>query len=289
VHQTDSGTTLIDLGVDAIGGLESGRLMAETCLAGLGWVDLTTTQCEPAMLVEVRSDHPVAACFGGQYAGWQIQSEKYFAMGSGPMRVLANREPVIQELKFTDDSECAVGVLEAATLPTDQVCREIAHACGKSPNQLTLLVAPTASIAGHIQVVARSLETCLHKLHALEFDIHAIRSGAGVAPLPPISANDVQGIGRTNDAVLYGATVTLWIDAPIDALVSVGAKLPSSSSSDFGRPFEHILRESEFDFYKIDPLLFSPALVTLISLRDGRSATFGEVRRDVLKQSFGIG
>ena len=43
----------------------------------------------------------------------------------------------------------------------------------------------------------------------------------------------------------------------------------------------------EQDFYKIDPLLFSPAVLNLINLRSGRSYRFGETRPDILQRSFG--
>ena len=67
----------------------------------------------------------------------------------------------------------------------------------------------TASIAGSVQVIARSVETALHKMHEIGFDLTQVRSGFGIAPLPPVAADDLVGIGRTNDAMLYGGEVTL--------------------------------------------------------------------------------
>ena len=62
-----------------------------------------------------------------------------------------------------------------------------------------------------MQVVARSVETALHKLHEIGYDLHNVVSGFGAAPLPPVAADDLVGIGRTNDAILYGGEVTLWV------------------------------------------------------------------------------
>jgi methenyltetrahydromethanopterin cyclohydrolase len=221
-----------------------------------------------------------------QYAGWRIDVEGFFAMGSGPMRALAAKEELFQQIGYQETADVAVGVLETSQIPTDAVCRSIAQACRVAPEQLTLLFARTASIAGHVQVVARSVETALHKLHELGFDLHAIECGWGMAPLPPIAKNDLQGIGRTNDAVLYGGEVTLWVRGDDAAIAAIGAKVPSSASRDFGEPFESIFARYEYDFYKIDPHLFSPAAVTFHNLKSGRTHRFGEPRPDVLARSF---
>src|SRR5258707_9070472 len=90
------------------------------------------------------------------------------------------------------------------------------------PAKLTLLAAPASSRAGNLQVVARSLETALHKLYELKFDLTQVVSGAGTAPLPPVAADDLLAIGRTNDAILYGGRVILWVRADDAQLAEVG-------------------------------------------------------------------
>jgi methenyltetrahydromethanopterin cyclohydrolase len=126
----------------------------------------------------------------------------------------------------------------------------------------------------------------LHKLHEIGFDLTTIQSAWGTAPLPPVAKNDLQGIGRTNDAVLYGGDVTLWVRSDDKALSELGPQVPSSASSDFGEPFESIFARYEYDFYKIDPHLFSPAAITFHNLNSGRTHRFGELRPDVLRRSF---
>ena len=86
--------------------------------------------------------------------------------------------------------------------------------------------------------------------------------------------------------MLYGATVTLWVDADDDAIEAVAANVPSSSSSEHGQPFAKIFKQYEYDFYKVDPLLFSPAVVTIHSLRSGRTWTHGSIETEVLRHSF---
>ena len=288
VTQCESGATLINCGLNGAGGLQAGRAMAEICLADLGSVafqpssEFTGSQ----LLVSVGTDHPVAACMASQYAGWQISVGKFFAMGSGPMRAAANKEELFADIGMAEKTDIAVGVLETGKLPTREACEKIASDCGVAAEQLYLLVAPTASIAGNVQVVARSLETALHKMHEIGFDLSQVSSGYGSAPLPPIAANDMTGIARTNDAVLYGGRVSLWVNCEDEEIERLGPQIPSCASRDFGRPFGEIFAEYDHDFYQVDPQLFSPAQVELINLRSGRRFCFGQVRRDVLELSF---
>jgi len=283
-----NGTQLIDCGIHTPGGLEAGRMLAECCMAGLGHVRFLPGRGElggwPA--VQVRTDHPVAACLASQYAGWEIKNPDYFAMGSGPMRATANRETLFESIGYVEQTDIAVGVLEAGSLPPDAVSDRLAADCGVATEDLILLVARTACQAGNVQIVARSVETTLHKLVELTFDVDRIESAYGTAPLPPVARNDLDGIGRTNDAILYGAEVALWCRGDDESLSQIGPQLPSSSSTDHGKPFAEIFAHYDHDFYKIDRLLFSPAAVTLINLDTGRTARFGGTRPDLLQQSF---
>lgn len=287
IHEV-AGATVVDLGVKARGGLEAGLALAEVCLAGLGRVSLVPA--DPAVwqgpAVEVFIDQPVAACLASQYAGWQIARGKYFAMGSGPMRAAAGKEALFDDIGLRERPDVAVGVLETAKLPTEEVVEFIAAECGVAPERLTLLAARTASQAGTVQVVARSVETALHKLHELKFDLGRIESGWGVAPLPPPAADDLSGIGRTNDAILYGARVTLWVRGDDESLRAIGPRIPSSASPDHGEPFASIFERYGRDFYQIDPLLFSPAEIALCNLDTGRSFRFGRLMPEVIERSF---
>ncbi len=288
VRRTAAGARLIDCGAQVRGGLEAGRRLAEICLAGLGRVDIGPAAAETGLwpAVTIATDQPVAACMAAQYAGWQIASGKYFAMGSGPMRAAAGTEALFDTIPGRESPPVAVGVLEARTLPPDELQIQLASQCRVGPAQLTLLVAPTASLAGTVQVVARSVETALHKIHELGFDLTRVLSGWGTAPLPPIAAGDLAAIGRTNDAILYGGEVTLWVDAPDAELEAIGPRVPSGASADHGRPFAAIFESYERDFYRIDPHLFSPAVITLVNLASGRSFRYGQVAPGVLQESF---
>ncbi|RIK79591.1 MAG: methenyltetrahydromethanopterin cyclohydrolase [Planctomycetota bacterium] len=288
VHQLQCGATVVDCGVTAPGGLEAGLLVARVCLADLGRVALLPADGGLSPAVQVYSDQPVLACMASQYAGWEVKGERFFAMGSGPMRAAAAREPLFDDLAYSEQATQCVGVLEAGKLPPDAVCRDIAEKCRIEPRDLTLLVAPTRSLAGTLQVTARSVETALHKLHELKFDLRRIESAWGAAPLPPPADNDLAAIGRTNDAILYGGCATLYVRGDDQSLEAVGPHAPSSASKDYGRPFAEVLAAANHDFYQVDPLLFSPAAITFVNLDTGNAFVFGRINRPVLVKSFGM-
>jgi methenyltetrahydromethanopterin cyclohydrolase len=282
------GARVIDCGVKAEGGLEAGLGLARVCLAGLGNVSFLPGESAgaPGLEVQVVSDHPVLACMASQYAGWQVQVGKFFAMGSGPMRAAYGREELFEHISGRESPPVAVGVLETRKLPDAEVITHLAEKLQLPPEKITLLTAPTTSMAGTVQVVARSLETALHKLHSLGFDLAQVVSGTGVAPLPPVAADSLGGIGRTNDAILYGGRVVLWVRADDAALAEIGARVPSGASEDHGEPFAEIYARYGQDFYKIDSMLFSPAMIVFHNLKTGRTHSFGSLDPDVLRKSF---
>jgi methenyltetrahydromethanopterin cyclohydrolase len=288
LHAEPGQPLVVDAGIKARGGLAAGLLLARAAMAGLGEVRVVPWHASgwggPA--IAVYTDHPLLACMCAQYAGWRIAHGKYFAMGSGPMRALAAQEALFGRLGYTETSQVAVGVLETPELPPAEVAGQIAAACRVEPHRLTLLAGRTASQAGTVQVAARAVETAMHKLFELGFDLSRVESGFGVAPLPPVARDDLTAIGRTNDAVLYGGEVTLWLRAEDDELASLAARLPSSASPAHGRPFLELFAEAGHDFYRMDPHLFSPAVVRLCNLQTGRSMRCGELRLDILERSF---
>jgi methenyltetrahydromethanopterin cyclohydrolase len=288
VDRGSKGARLFDCGVRARGGLSAGLRLARVCLAGLAEVALVPGETGGwrGPVVQVYSDNPLQACMASQYAGWQVAVGKYFAMGSGPMRAAYGKEELYQQLFPAERPPVAVGVLETKKMPGDEVVDYVAERVKLPPDHLTLLCAPAASLAGTIQVVARSLETALHKLHELKFDLKQVVHGYGTSPLPPVAADEISAIGRTNDAILYGGQVTVWVRCTDDEIAEVGPRIPSSASPDHGAPFADIFQRYDRDFYKIDPHLFSPAVITFNNLATGRSIIFGRIEAGVLQRSF---
>ncbi len=287
-HETPCGARWVDCGIDSPGGIEAGLALARISLAGLAEVSLSPSSIAgQGPVVFVRTDHPVAACLAAQYAGWRLASDGFFAMGSGPMRAAAGAESLFDRIGYRETAREAVGVLETRQPPPETICRRVAEACRVAPERLTLFVAPTASLAGMVQVVARSLETALHKLLALDFDLKRVVSGWGSAPLPPMAANDLAAIGRTNDAILYGGDVTLAVRGDDRSLEQIGPLAVSSASAAHGKPFAELFELAGRDFYKIDPGLFSPARLTLHNLDTGALHCFGRFAPEVLAASWG--
>ncbi len=289
VTRLRGGARFIDCGIEAAGGLEAGRLLAEVCMGGAGHVSLAGFECDGLSLpgVTVRTDHPALACLASQYAGWAIKTDDYFAMGSGPLRAVARvEETLFQQLGYAESADGpGVLVLETRQVPGSAALALI-HAKSSVPaERLTILAAPTATPAASVQISARVVETALHKLHELGFDVTQVETAFGTAPLAPASKSDPRAIGRTNDCVLYGGFVQLSVagdDAQLEALVP---RIPSSASRDYGTPFYDLFKRYDGDFYKVDPLLFSPARIAVTNTRSGRTFGAGQLNAAVLKQS----
>ncbi|MEA3375735.1 MAG: methenyltetrahydromethanopterin cyclohydrolase [Chloroflexota bacterium] len=287
VSQLPNGTRVIDCGVDVPGSLEAGRLFAEICLGGLAQVSVCHLDVDGRWLpgVSVTVSHPPVACLAAQYAGWAVKTDEYFAMGSGPARALYRGDPIFEHLSYQDEADVGVLTLEARQLPTEAAADKVARKCGISPERLTLLVAPTASLVGSVQVAARTVETGLHKMVEIDFDVEVLLSGSGTCPLAPIAADDLEAIGRTNDAVLYGGRGWYTVetdDARIEAVID---RLPSSASRDYGTPFIELFRRYDGDFYRIDPLLFSPAEVFVNNVTSGRTFHAGGVNGEMIRRA----
>ena len=288
------GATLVDAGIAARGGLEAGRRIAEICMGGLGSVALVPGDAEIGGFtqVHVHTANPVIACLASQYAGWSLAHGEgkgaFRALASGPGRAIARREPLFDELGYADRFERAVFVLEVDRAPPEPVVDKVARDCALAPDRITFVLTPTTSLAGTVQIVARALEVALHKAHALGFALDRIVDGTGAAPLPPPAPEFLTAMGRTNDAILFGARVLLHVAGSDAEAERLARDLPAAASRDYGRPFAQVFRDYEFDFYKIDPMLFAPAEVSVCNLGSGR--TFRGGRRDAarLAESFGL-
>jgi methenyltetrahydromethanopterin cyclohydrolase len=280
-----NGTRVIDCGR---GGFEAGRYFAEICMAGLGSVVYSPVVIEGRWLpaLTVTTDRPAVACLAAQYAGWRLDRDKYFAMGSGPARALIRAEELYDDLDWDEHADAAILCLETRARPPAEVAGYVAERAGVPPAALTLLMAPTASVTGSVQIAARIVETALHKLHELDFDVRRVVAGYGSCPLPPVAGDDMAALGRTNDAVLYGGQVQLNVDADDDALRALIERLPASASKDYGEPFGKVFKDADYDFYAIDPMLFSPAVIRVTSVGSGRSFEAGHVNLEVLERSF---
>jgi methenyltetrahydromethanopterin cyclohydrolase len=301
VEKTKCGATLVDAGLEAKGGFFAGEIITEICLGGLGQVKIFPVQYEDVVLpsVYVQTDHPALSTLGSQFAGWQVKSEGYSAIGSGPARALALKpKKLYRKLNYSEQSDKAVLVLETEKKPPEETVLMIAQKCNVKPENVYLIMFSTTSLTGSTQVSGRIVETGLHKLERLGLDPLIVTSAWGYAPIIPLHPKSGVAMGRTNDAILYGGTANYIVDYDDDQkLESIVKKAPSTSSRMMQEArelakknprFLDIYKEAGFDFYKIDPNIFAPAIVSVNNLKTGKTFRAGSLDVTVMKESLGL-
>jgi methenyltetrahydromethanopterin cyclohydrolase len=293
VLKSIAGATIIDVGVNSPGGFQAGKKLTELCLGGAGKVQLGFKTYGDLTFpsITVTSDHPAIAMLGSQFAGWRIKEpDGNIAIGSGPVRALALKpKDVFEEIGYKDVSDKGVITLESNVLPSEALIEKVTVASNIKAENLVVVVAPTASIAGLTQVAGRVVEVGIHKLKTLGLNPKVIRYAMGYAPIPPVGTDFEVAMARTNDAILYGGTVYLTIDYDDETILQTMVnQTPSTASKDYGKPFLQIFREADKDFYKIDHGLFAPAVIMINNAKTGRTFKAGQINSKVLSQSLGF-
>jgi len=278
VSKLENGSTILDCGVNVSGSFKAGELYTKICLGGLAEVgisipgDLSENFAIPS--VKIKTNFPSISTLGSQKAGWSVSVGDFFALGSGPARALALKPTeTYEKIGYKDDADIAILTLEADKLPDEDVADSIASDCGVSVENVYLLVAPTSSLVGSIQIAGRVVENGTYKM----------------LPIAPVDPDGLKAMGKTNDAVLFGGRTYYYIESDEDDdIKSLAEQLPSSSSDGYGKPFYDVFKEAEFDFYKIDKGMFAPAEVVINDLRTGQMFRSGAVNVELLKKSFGL-
>jgi methenyltetrahydromethanopterin cyclohydrolase len=290
--KSTSGATIVDAGVNALGGFQAGRIITEICMGGCGKAHIGFKNYGDLELpsITVCTDQPAIAALGSQFAGWRIKEGGSIAIGSGPARALALKpKEIYEEIGYKDSSDKAVLTLESNKLPSDTLIEKVIGACNVKAENLIVAVAPTASIAGLTQVSGRIVEVGIHKLRTLGLSPKAIHYACGYAPIPPMCREFEVAMARTNDAILYGGTVYYTVEYDDEeALKKILRQAPSRASKDYGKPFLQIFREADRDFYKIDHNLFAPATLIVNNIKTGRTFSVGQKNFEALKESFGF-
>ena len=301
VEETGSGATLIDAGLKAEGGFLAGELVTEICLGGYGKACVSPIQYGNMILpsVFVQTDHPALATLASQFAGWRIKGEGFSAIASGPARALALKpKELYEKLMYKEESDAAVLVLETESRPPESMIQQIAEKCKVLPKNLFLVMFSTTSLTGATQVSGRIVETGLHKLERLGLDPLIVKHAWGYAPIVPIHPSSGEAMGRTNDAILYGGVTSYTVNYEDESkLEEIVNQAPSSASKMLQEArklaaknprFLDIFKEAGFDFYKIDPDIFAPAVVSINNARTGRTFHGGSLDVEVMKSSLGL-
>jgi len=292
VEKRKKGATIIDAGIAARGGYAAGLMATKICMGDLADVSLSTRYFDGFALptIDVATDYPAISTLGAQFAGWQIKVGDYFAMGSGPARALALKpRELYAKIDYRDRADHAIIVLESDKLPPDEAINHIASECKVRPTKVYAILTPTSSLAGSTQISGRIVETGIHKLERVGLDPKKILHASGYAPISPIHPKSAKAMGRTNDAVCYGGETFYVVDFEDDEkLKEIVSKAPSSTATGYGKPFYEIFKAAGFDFYKIDPGLFAPALVSVSNARTGQTFRSGHIDSKILRETMGV-
>jgi methenyltetrahydromethanopterin cyclohydrolase len=126
------------------------------------------------------------------------------------------------------------------------------------------------------------------KLFLHGFNIHSVIHGFGTAPVAPIVKDEIEVMGRANDALFYGATTVLYADAPDDAIEPIVKRLcfDVNSGEYWGTPFAGIFKGFGSNWFNVPDLIDSPAKVIIHSLQTGHSFIGGQINYDVLSRSY---
>jgi len=286
------GATLIDMGLRAKGSFQAGLLYTRVTLGDMAIVNLGTWKLDNDFSfssIELVVSEPLIACLASQIAGWQLGKGEFATIGSGPARAqgVISTDTYLDMTPYRDRNNEVVLCIQDIRYPDNSIALEVAKACKVSPKNVYLLLAPSASIVGSIQVTARMVEEVCHKMHEKGFDVSKVINARGVAPIAPLVNDEVKAIGRINDAILYGGEAEFWVDAADEEIAAVIEKLVSKTSSPYyPELFADVFERAGRDFYKIDHDFHSIAKLQLHNVRTGKSFLAGEINYDVIRKSF---
>lgn len=297
-----NGATVIDCGVGVPGGWEAARLFCQATLGGLGRMEYGLFNLDDAgrpnrteppgglELPEVRIfvDRPAIALLASQISGWNLPEMKNEAgivpLVSGPVRAVARKDRFAKIVDYVDDSPEIVAALQDATLPDERLAAHIAEVCGRSPADLYVLVAPTASLVGSVNVVARTLESAIWRLHFLGLDASRVLAAWGKAPLPPLTGDEFTAMVRTNVFTYYGGTAGFAVDSD-DATVEKVIKdfpLARHTCAIYDVPFRKLLEGAGGDIFGFKGFVHNVVKGVINNVATGHTFVTGEVDRTTL-------
>lgn len=283
--ELDGGGTVLDFGVDTLGGYEAGMLLTEIQTGGLATVQTESGEVDgaPIPYAKLHTDHPAMALLCSQKAGWEVSTESFEGLGSGPARALVAEEDEFRRIGYADAFEFATLAIECDEFPDDSVVELVAEMCEVDPGSVFLPAFRTHSITGSVALSARAGELAAFRLAELGYDPLDIYTVHASAPIAPVAGDYETAVGRTNDALAYGGHAHLTVDSDFDRF----DELPSAAADEFGRPFEEIFEDADWDFYGVPTEVFAPAKVT-VDVVGGPTHVLGETDETLLAESFGL-
>ena len=285
VHALEGDAAVLDFGVDVPGAVEAGLLLAEIQTAGLATVQssMGTVADAPLTHVELSTDHPALALLCSQKGGWELSTEGFEGLGSGPARALVAEEDIFERVGYRESGDFAVLAVESDQLPDESVAEAVAERTGVPETGVFLPAFATASVTGSVVAAARAAELAVFRLSELGFDPVSVLSANASAPVAPVAGDEETAMARTTDALAYGGEVHLTVDESFDRFEEVA----SVAAREYGRPLAGVFEGVDWDFTELPVELFAPAQVT-IDVVGGDTHVVGSTSESVLAESFGL-
>ncbi|WP_277541970.1 methenyltetrahydromethanopterin cyclohydrolase [Haloarcula laminariae] len=286
VHALEGDAAVLDFGVEVPGAVEAGLVLAELQTAGLATVQTGMERVGDAPLthVELATDHPALALLCSQKGGWELATDDFEGLGSGPARALVAEEDIFGRIGYREEEQFAVLAVETDQLPDEAVAAQVAERTGVPETGVFLPVFATASVTGSVVSAARAAELAVFRLAELGYDPAEVLSANGSAPVAPVAADEPTAMARTTDALAYGSEVHLTVDEPVGDVID---EVPSVAGAEYGRPLEGVFEDVDWDFAELPVELFGPAKVT-VDVVGGDTHVVGGTSEDVLAESFGL-
>jgi methenyltetrahydromethanopterin cyclohydrolase len=283
VYALEGDSAVLDFGVDLPGAVEAGLLLTEIQTAGLATVQTRMDEVAgaPTGYVELSTDHPALGLLCAGKGGWELATDDFEGLGSGPARALVVEEDIYDRVGYRDDADFAVLAVESETLPDEDVAATVAERTGVPESGVFLPAFSTASITGSVVAAARAAELAAFRLSELGYDPVELLSVSGSAPVAPVAGDEETAMARTNDALAYGGQVHLTVDEPFDRFDEV----VSVAAEEYGEPFADIFAAADWEMAELPVELFAPAQVT-IDVVGGDTHVFGDTHEEILAESF---
>lgn len=292
IIKSDIGATIIDMGLSVDGSWRGGKLWVLAAHGGMADVNYGRMSILDLELptVDVMVDDPMLSVVACQAGAWKLGKGEFSPVGSGPARLKARADRFARLVEYEDPSNHALLQLQMNRLPDDATLQFVADACGIPASNLVVMVAPSASIVGTIQVVGRSFEQAIISLgRNTDFDLSTCAYGYGRAPIPPVINDEVLAMGRINDALVYGSFTSMWVRYPDDdelRQITNNMSFSNQAGEDYGKGYAEIYDTYGRSLFNIPARLDSPAKIMMTNLLTGKVTIAGRIDEKQLYDSF---
>ena len=287
----DSGALVIDMGVEAPGSWEAGRLFTLVTLGGLGEVGFGTMTIGGEVIpsVNVTLGRPHEAALSSQFSAWKVAPSGAYQLpgfASGPARAISYDDPIAQMWTYRESFPKTALAVQTAELPGEELVSEICQKCSVSPENVYILAAKTGSLTGCIQIAARMAEVSLWGLGFFGFPLRKVLSFSGSGAVPPVCLDELIAMDRVNTSTLYGSLARYVVDCEDTEIEAVLPHLTCDGTKHFGRRFADLYEEAERDIFKMDLDVHKVSVIEITNLKSGKTFKTGRFNEERLFDSF---